>query len=76
MKKKLFVDADFEIWNENGRFFVIYDAGAHQVIMRKDEITVIEANLVCSGEKSPTDLLFSLQQRMIERGTNPYISNI
>lgn len=75
MKKMIFTLADLEIWQEDNRYFVIYDAGAHQVNMRKDEITEKEANLVCSGNISATEMLFGLQKRLIDHGENPYTSN-
>ena len=43
MQCKLFELADMEIWERDGRFFVCYDAGAHQVVMSEDEITEAEA---------------------------------
>lgn len=75
MKKKLFTFNDLEVWQEGNRYFAIYDAGAHQVTMRKDEITEDEANLACRGSESATEMLFGLQKRLIEQGEDPYISN-
>ncbi|NOU35900.1 MAG: hypothetical protein HOO88_03915 [Kiritimatiellaceae bacterium] len=75
MKKKLFTFNDLEIWQEGDRYFAIYDAGAHQVTMRKDEITEYEANLACSGRGSAIEMLFGLEKRLIKLGENPYVSN-
>jgi len=73
--KILFTLADLEIGQEDDQYFAIYDVGAHQVMMRKDEITEKEASLVCSGNLSATEMLLGLQKRLIDQGVNPYISN-
>jgi hypothetical protein len=75
MKKKIFTFNDLEIWQEDDRYFAIYDAGSHQVNMRKDEITEDEANLACSGSEGTTEMLLGLQKRLMNLGEDPYISN-
>jgi hypothetical protein len=75
MRRKLFQFNDLEIWQEDDRYFAIYDAGSHQVTLRKDEISKDEANLACRGNESATEMLFTLQKRLIEAGVNPYTSN-
>lgn len=75
MKIRLFKFSDLEIWQEGNRYFAVYDAGAHQVTMRKDEITEDEAKLACTGNEGATKMLFALQKRLVEQGENPYISN-
>ena len=76
MKKKLFTFSDLEIWQEDDRYFVIYDVGAHQVVMRKDEITEEEAKFACADSESAMKVLFDLQKRLIEQGVDPYVSNV
>lgn len=63
------------IFEEKGRFFVIYDAGAHQVAMRKDEISVEEATLGASGKENAIEMLYRLQKRLLAAGIDPYRSN-
>ena len=76
MREKLFKFNDLEIWMEGEKFYALYDAGAHQVVMRKDEITAEEAKLACSGDKEATKMLFALQERLTRAGINPYVSNL
>ena len=75
MRKKLFQFSDLEIWEEAGRYFAIYDAGAHVVQMRKDEISLAEANSASAGEADAASMLIALQARLIANGINPYVSN-
>lgn len=76
MDKKLFEFSDLEIWQRGGRFFVRYDAGAHQVVMREDEISEEEAREAAQSEEAATKMLFALQKRLIKEGVNPYTSNM
>ena len=76
MKKKLFEFSDLEIWQEGNDFFAVYDAGAHQVVIRKDRISEKEAMLGCESNDSAQKMLFALQERLIKAGVKPYISNI
>ena len=55
--------------------FAIYDAGAHQVVWRKDEIAKQEAELAITGQDGAVAVLFALQKRLTDAGINPYISN-
>lgn len=75
MKEKIFTFNDLEIWREGNSYFAVYDAGAHQVTLRKDRITENDAKLACTGQEGATQMLFALQQRLIENGENPYIAN-
>ena len=58
------------------RFFVRYDAGAHQPAVREDEISPEEAQRMMSSDGEATKVLFELQNRLIQTGINPYVSNI
>jgi hypothetical protein len=75
MSKKLFQISGLEIWEEAGRYFAIYDAGAHVVQMRKDEISREEASAASAGEAAAVEMLIALQARLIANGINPYVSN-
>jgi hypothetical protein len=75
MKRKLYTFSELEIWQEDDRFYMIYDAGSHQVVMRKDEISEDEAELACTGLPKLSEVMFTLQKRLIESGIEPYKSN-
>lgn len=75
MQNKLFELADMEIWERDGRFFVRYDAGAHQIVMREDEISETEARTAAQNEDAAIQMLSALQRRLIQAGIDPYVSN-
>lgn len=76
MDRKIFQFSDVEIWARGDRFFVRYDAGAHQVAMREDEISEQEAKNASVSADAAMKMLFILQRRLIDAGVDPYISNI
>lgn len=65
----------FEVTERSGRYFVRYDAGAHQIAWREDEITDAELALVESGPEGVSRALLALQQRLAAAGVDPYRSN-
>jgi hypothetical protein len=75
MNEKLFGYRDVEIWREGDRYFVIYDAGSHQVVLRRDEITPFEAESASRGAPHAIEMLVALQKRLEEQGIDPYVSN-
>lgn len=75
MEKILFQYSDLVISERDGRFFARYDAGAHNVVLRQDEITAEEARLAARGVKEAEQMLRALQQRLIAAGVDPYVSN-
>ncbi len=76
MNEKIFDDGDLEIWKRDGRFYLRYDAGAHQIAIREDEISKEEANQVMQGEHEATSILFAIQRRLEKSGIKPYKSNV
>ena len=64
-----------EVIERAGRYFVRYDAGAHQVAWREDEISAADLALVASGREGATQMLFALQRRLETSGVDPYRSN-
>jgi len=76
MEEKIFDDGDLVILKRNSRYYIQYDAGAHQVAIREDEITENDAALVMQGEDSATKVLFELQKKLEQSGADPYVSNI
>jgi hypothetical protein len=70
-------DADgLVVSTSDAKFFVRYDAGAHQVVMREDEISEEEARRVMASPVEATKVLFELQKRLTQAGIDPYTSNI
>lgn len=76
MRKLFYKFQDLEIWTDDGKWYASYDAGSHQVVMRKDEITEEEAWFACRGEKESEQMLLALQARLWNAGIDPYSSNI
>jgi hypothetical protein len=76
MNKKIFDDGDLIIWKRDSRFYLRYDAGAHQVAIREDEISEEEVKLVMQSETDATKVLFALQERLEATGIKPYESNV
>lgn len=76
MDIKIYELADFEIWKRNGHFFVRYDAGAHQIVIREDEISEGDALHALKGPQEANDILLKLQRHLIESGVDPYTTNL
>ena len=64
MKSKIFREDNLVILKEEDRFFIRYDAGAHLVALREDEISEQEANEAMTGKKEATRVLFALRKRV------------
>jgi hypothetical protein len=75
MRTIIFTCSDLQVIQDGQRYLVRYDAGAHQVIMREDEISESEALRIQSGNRDMTEVLFSLQNRLIAQGVDPYLSS-
>lgn len=76
MKEIIYDNGDFKIYKINSCFWVRYDAGAHQVEMREDEISESEAKSMMVSEANATEVLFAIQKRLKAAGVNPYKTNI
>lgn len=78
------MEANSIIYNSDGlltakngdHFYIKYDAGAHQIVIREDEITEEEARRIMSSPAEATKVLFELQQRLIQAGIAPCASHI
>ena len=75
MKSEIFREDNLVILKEEDRFFIRYDAGAHLVALREDEISEQEANEAMTGKNEATRVLFALQKRLTESGNDPHVSN-
>lgn len=52
-----------EIVARDGRYFVRYDAGAHQIMWREDEVTESELASIKLGGRAQQQAMFHLQRR-------------
>lgn len=74
--RELIYDKDgTAILKEGSKYYVRYDAGAHQIAIREDEISEAEAKQVMLGMPEATQVLIALQERLTRQGVNPYASN-
>jgi len=76
MDQKLYELADLTIWKRGERYFVRYDAGAHQVTMREDELSEAEVALAVQGKDATNQMLLALEKRLIKAGIDPHVSNL
>jgi len=76
MKLKIYDEDNIIIFKDNNRYYIRYDAGAHQIAIREDEIEEDEANLIINDRSNLMKVLLSLQERLIKNGEKPYISNV
>jgi len=78
MEEKIHGDIDaegIEVVLRDGQYFVRYDAGAHQIIWREDEITEADLDRIRQGEEAEYLMLIELQKHLERSGKNPYVSN-
>jgi hypothetical protein len=76
MDIKLFACHELQIFRRGDRFFVRYDAGAHQIAMREDEISEAELGQAMLGREHALQMIFNLENRLVKSGENPYVSNL
>lgn len=75
MTEKMGGFADLTILKRDNKYFVQYDAGAHAVVWREDEISHEEALVALKGPQSANAILLELQKRLADSGVDPYRSN-
>lgn len=76
MLAKIYDQHGIEIFEEDSRFFVRYDAGAHVVALRLDEISKDDADVAMIGPAAAERVLLSLQKRLQATGIDPYKTNV
>ena len=64
-----------EVVVRDGRYFVRYDAGAHAVAWREDELTEQEFAAVKLGGEAEHKAILSMQRRLESAGIEPYRQN-
>ncbi len=75
MREFIYDDDGVAVVKEGSRYYVRYDAGAHQIAIREDEISEDEAKQVMAGVAEATQVLFAVQRRLTAAGIDPYVSN-
>ena len=75
MKVKTYDKNNIKIFEVGNRYYIEYDAGAHQIDIRQDEISEGEVNIIINDESKLMTVLFAIQKRLIARGEKPYKSN-
>ena len=76
MDELLFNDGGLTLTKRHGRYFVRYDADAHMIVMREDEVTASEAERLMQGEQAAYEVLLGVQRRIAAAGGDPYRSNL
>ena len=64
-----------EVVERDGRLFVRYDAGAHQVAWREDEINKQEFDGIAGSAELQNETMLAIQRRLEATGTDPYQAN-
>lgn len=64
-----------EVVCRSDRYFVRYDAGAHQMAWREDEITVDEFKRLCASRADEYEVIIGLQRRLRSQGKDPNCQN-
>ncbi len=64
-----------EVVEREARFFVRYDAGAHQTAWREDEISAEEFARLKSGKSGEYQTIIALQRLLQSFGIDPYKQN-
>jgi hypothetical protein len=64
-----------EVVSRGGRFFVRYDAGAHQIAWREDELSADEFDRLRSSKTGEYDVIIALQRRLHLSGEDPNRQN-
>jgi hypothetical protein len=75
MRELIYEVDGISVLKEGSKYYVRYDAGAHQIAVREDEISEDEAKQVMTGAAEATQVLFAVQRRLTAAGVDPYVSN-
>ena len=68
-------DGGIEVVERDGRYFVRYDAGSHQMVWREDEISSEELVEIRSGKAGEYRTLLAMQKRLTNNGEDPHVQN-
>ena len=76
MRDVIYDNDGVAVLKDGAKYYVRYDAGAHQIAIREDAISEDEAKQVMAGTAEATRVLLALQRRLELAGVNPYVSNL
>ena len=68
-------DEGLEVIERDGRLFVRYDAGSHQIAWREDEISEAEFVRLRASRPGEYAVIAELQRRLSAVGADPHCSN-
>jgi len=68
-------ESGLEVVARDGRHFVRYDAGAHVIAWREDEITEQEFASIKQGGAAEHQAILAMQHRLELSGVDPYRQN-
>ncbi len=75
--KVVYEGCGVKLINKNGKYFIRYDAGAHQIEIREDEVDINETKQILEGKCGTINqILVDIQKRLINSGVDPYRSNV
>ena len=75
MREVIYDDEGITLLKDGSKYYIRYDAGAHQIAIREDEISENEAKQVMAGTAEATQVLFAVQRRLKAASIDPYFSN-
>ena len=65
MKKRIYANSDVEIFENHGKYIIVYDLGDHAGTIREDEISKSEAeSIINSGSSYPEGFIRGLMRRL------------
>ncbi|MDA8327586.1 MAG: hypothetical protein M0Z83_01285 [Betaproteobacteria bacterium] len=76
MRKLIYDDDGVAVFKIGSKYYIRYDAGTHQIVIREDEISEDEAKQVMAGTAKATQVLFAVQRRLTAMGVDPFVSNV
>ncbi len=69
------VSEGLELIERDGMYFLHYDAGAHQLAWREDQLSKAEADKLQLGKRQEYEVILALQARLLAAGQNPHELN-
>jgi hypothetical protein len=67
--------AGTEVFERDGRYFVRYDAGSHQVAWHEDELAAEYLDVIRCNSEAFEIVLRAIQRRLLAAGIDPYRAN-
>lgn len=64
MKTKIYSNSDVEIFEDRGKYTIVYDLGNHAGTIREDEISKAEADSIINSGSYPEGFIRGLMRRL------------